>query len=85
MSTYHLHSEQLLHPEDYPLRRTFATWSLQQSATYCAFSSSVLYTDEAYFTLDGTFNQHKGELICVRCEELTSYAMMCVQRFSVNV
>ncbi|GFY25077.1 hypothetical protein TNCV_2692681 [Trichonephila clavipes] len=41
---------QLIPPEGYPLQRTFATCFLHQSATDSTFATSVLFTDEAYFT-----------------------------------
>ncbi|GFX46205.1 DUF4817 domain-containing protein [Trichonephila clavipes] len=49
MSAYHLHHVQLLQPEDYLLRTTFATWFLQQSVTDSAFAAFVLFMDKEYF------------------------------------
>jgi len=36
--------------EDYPRRLEFARWYLHQCETHPEFSSSILFTDEAYFT-----------------------------------
>ncbi|GFU35112.1 hypothetical protein TNCV_4307461 [Trichonephila clavipes] len=57
---------QFLQPEEYPLRGTFATWFLQQSATDSTLAASIMFMDKAYimfmdkayFTHKKAFNQH---------------------------
>lgn len=56
MNAHHLQHVQSLEPEDYPLRKAFVTWFLQQSTAGSVFLASVLFTDEVYFTREGTFN-----------------------------
>lgn len=62
MNAYHLQRVQSLEPEYYPLRRAFVTWFLQQSTAGSVFLASLLFTDEVYFTHEGTFNKHNANV-----------------------
>jgi hypothetical protein len=49
---------QNLLPEDLPLRVQFCEWLLQQHETNPNFVKSILFTDECFFSRNGTFNIH---------------------------
>jgi len=55
---YHLQRVQALRPLDYPPRRQFCQWLLQQCARDLDFLSRMFFTDEAAFTRDGIVNFH---------------------------
>lgn len=84
MSPYHLQRVQAVTPEDYQHRRDFATWFRQQSAADPAFGASVLFTDEASFTREGTFNPHNAHLWALENPHGTR-TRAAQSRFSVNV
>lgn len=59
---YHLRKVQHLLPEDFPRRRDFCTWFLQQTQIDPNFPRKVLWTDETTFTRHGIFNQHNSHI-----------------------
>jgi AraC-like DNA-binding protein len=55
---YHYTRLQNLLPEDLPLRVQFCEWLLQQHEANPNFVKSILFTDECFFSRNGTFNIH---------------------------
>ncbi|GFW36497.1 DUF4817 domain-containing protein [Trichonephila clavipes] len=55
---YHLQRVQALELGDYNKRRDFARWFLHESNADRNFAASVLFTDEATFSLEGVMNFH---------------------------
>ena len=55
---YHLQRVQALQPGDYSSRMDFAWWYLQEKAADWHFAVSILFTDEAAFSLDSVMNYH---------------------------
>jgi hypothetical protein len=55
---YHYTRVQNLLPEDLPLRVQFCEWLLQQHEANPNFVKSILFTDECFFSRNGTFNIH---------------------------
>jgi hypothetical protein len=47
---------------DFPAREAFCQWFLQQCVLNPLFVSSVLFTDEAAFTRNGTMNFHNNHM-----------------------
>ena len=58
---YHIQWVQALLPADYPSRVIFAQWYLQQ-CTFPNFKVSILFTDEANFSLDAIINHHNNQM-----------------------
>jgi hypothetical protein len=58
MHGYHYTKVQHLLPEDYAPRVEFCTWLLEQHAKNPLFLKNILFTDESYFSRQGTFNSH---------------------------
>lgn len=81
---YHLQRVPSLLPTDYPARKSFASWYLDQCRLDPHFPSKVLFTDEAYFTRDGVFNHHNMHLWSDENPQgMRPHAAQ--HRFSVNV
>lgn len=59
---YRLQKVQTLDPQDYPFRRRFCRWWLQQNARRNHFAEQILFTDEATFTREGIFNSHNSHV-----------------------
>jgi hypothetical protein len=55
---YHYTRVQNLLPEDLPPRVQFCEWLLQQHEANPNFVKSILFTDECFFSRNGTFNIH---------------------------
>jgi hypothetical protein len=55
---YHYTRVQNLLPEDLPLRVQFCEWLLQQHEANPNFVKTILFTDECFFSRNGTFNIH---------------------------
>lgn len=81
---FHIQRVQGLHVDDYARRVQFATWFLQQEGEEPDFASKVLFTDEATFTREGTFNTHNKHLWSHVNPHSTRERSHQV-RFSVNV
>jgi hypothetical protein len=58
MHAYHYTKVQHLLPEDYAPRVEFCTWLLEQHAENPIFLKKILFTNESYFSRQGTFNSH---------------------------
>lgn len=81
---YHLQRVQALQPGDYSSRMDFARWYVQEKAADRHFAASVLFTDEAAFSLEGVMNCHNLH----RWADENPHATRphaAQQRFSVNV
>jgi hypothetical protein len=56
MHAYHHTRMQQLKPKDYPIRRRFCEWLLNQNNGDHNFLSGNLFPDESMFGLEGCFN-----------------------------
>lgn len=84
MHPYHYTRVQQLKPEDYPVRRRFCEWLLNQNNGDPNFLSRVLFSDEAMFGREGCFNAHNWH---VWAEE-NPHALFhrgFQERFSINL
>lgn len=55
---YHYTRVQHLLPEDYPIRREFCLWVINQNDADPNFLSRILFSDESQFCRQGCFNNH---------------------------
>ncbi|XP_022165622.1 uncharacterized protein LOC111030441 [Myzus persicae] len=62
MRPYHRQRVQKLLPHDYPARLIFSQTIISKIAMNPNFLKNILFTDEAVFTKDGIFNQHRSHL-----------------------
>jgi hypothetical protein len=84
MHAYHYTKVQHLLPEDYAPRVEFCTWLLEQHAENPFFLKNILFTDESYFSRQGTFNSHNFHVWAT--ENLHEVFIRGFQnRFSINL
>lgn len=81
---YHYIRVQHLQPEDYPARREFCTWLLNQEMLEPNFVSRILFSDESLFGRQGCFNAHNWH-IWAEDNPRAIFPRAFQERFSVNL
>jgi hypothetical protein len=81
---YHYTRVQHLLPEDYPIRREFCLWLINQNDADPHFLSRILFSDESLFCREGCSNYHN---LHIWAEENPRelFPRGCQHRFSVNL
>jgi hypothetical protein len=77
---YHYTRVQHLLPEDYPIRREFCLWLINQNESDSHFLSRILFSDESLFCREGCSNYHN---LHIWAEE--NPRELFQHRFSVNL
>jgi hypothetical protein len=81
---YHYTRVQHLLPEDYPIRREFCLWLINQNDAHPHFLSRILFFDESLFCWEGCSNYHNLHIWAEESpRELFPRAFQ--HRFSVNL
>lgn len=81
---YHVQQVQALKPEDLPRRVEFCQWYRTKCNEGEDFSRCVLWTDEAGFTREGTFNTHNTHVWCDENPHAIKETNF-QEKFSINV
>lgn len=81
---YHYTKVQSLQQEDFMARLGYCNWLVNKVEENPAFSSKVIWTDEANFSRNGLFNQRNEHFYALENPNLV-YPRNNQQRFSVNV
>jgi hypothetical protein len=82
---YHYTRVQNLLPEDLPLRVQFCEWLLQQHEANPNFVKSILFTDECFFSRNGTFNIHNYHVWVDENPHHAIHVNAFQHRFSINL
>lgn len=81
---YHYRQVQALQPDDFPARQQFCEWLINRHENDPNFVSSILWTDESYFSRDGVFNMHNNHQWALQNPH-TVRVHAHQQRFGLNV
>ncbi|KAJ8986066.1 hypothetical protein NQ317_003360 [Molorchus minor] len=81
---YHVQHVEALASADYPVRKAFCEWFLEQNNRHPRFTADVLATDEACFTQNGIQNFHNTHQWAAENPDAASRSA-CPQTFSINL